>query len=87
MEARLDGPVRLGDFILQNLEAIIGTWEDFARSHWPSGEAPDRAELRDNADNMLRAVAADMAAGQSPGEWKLRAEGEGNGIRRWTALR
>jgi signal transduction histidine kinase len=77
MATRLEGPVRLGDFILQNLEAIISTWEEFARAHWPSGEAPDRAELRDNAENMLRAVAADMAGGQAPGEWKLRAEGEG----------
>jgi len=81
MEARHDEPVRLGDFILRNLEAIIATWEEFARSHWPSGESPSSAELRDNAESMLRAVAADMESGQSPEEWKLRSEGAG----KWNA--
>lgn len=67
---------RLGDFILQNLEAIVEAWEDFARATWP-GQAPAAAELRDNAANMLRAVAADLKLAQSIGEQKLRSAGEG----------
>jgi signal transduction histidine kinase len=80
MEPRHE-PVRLWDFILQNLEAIISAWEEFARAHWPSDETPDRADLRDNAENMLRAVAADMVSRQSREEEKLKSEGEG----KWNA--
>ena len=66
----------MGDFILQNLEAIVGAWEEYARAHWP-GETPTPAELRDNALPMLRAVAADMKSAQSRSEQKQKSEGDG----------
>ena len=55
------GCLRLADFIDGNLEAIVAEWENFARANWP-GEVPGSAELRDNAMEMLMAVAADMRA-------------------------
>lgn len=36
MESQLGDQVRLGDFILQNLEAIISAWFDFALANWRS---------------------------------------------------
>ncbi|MCW1924077.1 sensor histidine kinase [Luteolibacter arcticus] len=66
---------RLADFILTNLEAIVSAWEEFARANWPTDEAPDPVDLRDNADNMLRAVAADMKSAQSLEDQKQKSEG------------
>src|SRR5688572_17802996 len=59
--------MRLADFILQNIEPILVEWEAFARSIWP-GEAADPATLRDHAEEILRATAADMMAAQTGGE-------------------
>ena len=67
----------LADFIVENEEAIVSAWEDFARGNWPGG-VPDRAELRDNAAEMLAAVAADMRTLQSDTEQKRKSEGTGH---------
>jgi signal transduction histidine kinase len=66
--------IRLGPFILENLEAILHKWEDFARATWV-GEIPEGAILRDDAEIMLRALVADMATSQSPADEKLKSEG------------
>lgn len=52
--------VRLADFILANVEPILGEWESFARGIWPKGATAGPAELRDDAEDILRATAADM---------------------------
>lgn len=61
------GPLhlRLADFISANIEPILVEWESFARSIWPPGASGDPAELRDSAEQILRAVVADMATDQS----------------------
>jgi hypothetical protein len=45
--------VRLGRFILDDLEAILHEWESFARS-LSSGTTLSIAALRDDAEHMLR---------------------------------
>ena len=56
--------MRLADFILANREPILAEWEAFARSCVPAGGPMDVAALRDHADQMLTAIAADLATPQ-----------------------
>ncbi|HEV7281109.1 MAG TPA: HAMP domain-containing sensor histidine kinase [Pirellulaceae bacterium] len=56
--------MRLADFILANVEAILLEWEAFARNIW-HGLAPDPAELREHAEAILLATVSDMKAEQS----------------------
>jgi signal transduction histidine kinase len=57
--------VRLAGFILANVEPILVEWESFARGIWPSGATADPAELRDEAEDILLATAADMQSDQT----------------------
>jgi signal transduction histidine kinase len=70
--------VRLGDFLLGNMEAILSAWEDFARRYWP-GESPDILTLRDHAERMLCAVAADMKVPQTAAQQISKSEGGPSG--------
>lgn len=70
--------IGLGQFIRQNLEAILQRWEDFARSIWP-GQPAEVVVLRNDAAKMLEAVVIDMSASQSPGEQIEKSEGHGTG--------
>ena len=56
--------MRLADFIRANREAILVDWEAFARTCAPSSGTMDIAALRDHADQMLTAIAADLATPQ-----------------------
>lgn len=67
--------IRLGDFILENMESILAAWEDFARRFWV-GPVPDRARLRNDAEFMLRALVKDMATSQTPAQRKDKSEGD-----------
>jgi signal transduction histidine kinase len=57
--------VRLSNFILINMEVILGEWEDFARTVHPNAATVDAVELRDHAEGMLRTIAADIATEQT----------------------
>jgi len=59
--------VRLADFIDSNLPAILDAWDAFARS-LPPAHQMSPAALRDHAEQMLKAVAADLRTSQSPEE-------------------
>lgn len=75
----MDPRVRLADFILANLEPILAEWESFARSIWPEGGVvADPAELRDHAEQILRAAAADMRTDQSPDQRSAKSMGRGH---------
>ncbi len=67
--------MRIADFVLQDIELILGEWEAFARSIWP-GPAPDRLALRDHARDILRAAALDMKSTQTATEQSAKAKGE-----------
>jgi signal transduction histidine kinase/ActR/RegA family two-component response regulator len=67
--------VRLADFILANVEPILVEWESFARSIWPSGATADPAEVRDEAEDILYATAADMQSDQTSAQQAEKSKG------------
>jgi len=69
------GGVRLSRFIQDNMEEILSDWESFAQSLLPAGKTLNKAALRDDAENLLRAVALDMETAQSPTEQTLKSKG------------
>jgi hypothetical protein len=70
--------MRLAEFIRGNTEAILAEWETFARGVWPPGAAADPAELRDHAEDILRAVARDMDTGQTDAQQSAKSKGRGD---------
>jgi signal transduction histidine kinase len=69
--------VRLAEFITAHVEPILAEWESFARDIWPPGAAAEPAELRDSAEEILRAVVADMGTVQSARERSEKSMGRG----------
>ena len=65
---------RISQFILENLETILQEWEDFARS-LEAGGALSVAALRDDAEQMLRFIAADLETQQNTHEQSEKAKG------------
>ncbi len=57
--------MRLADFILDNLEPILQSWEDFARTIPGAPHSMDVEALRDHAEQMLRTIADDLRTSQS----------------------
>lgn len=72
--------MRLADFILSNVEAILAGWERFARSLAPGSEMNVIA-LRDHAENILRIAARDMLSSQSEQAQADKSKGHGGGGR------
>jgi signal transduction histidine kinase len=71
--------MRLSDFILENLEAILQQWEDFARTIDRPGQPLDAAGLRDHAQLMLETIAADVSTHQSIRQQLEKSHGHGPG--------
>jgi len=57
------------------MEEILREWESFAQTRLPSGKTLNQAELRDDAENLLRAIALDMESAQSPAQQVLKSKG------------
>jgi len=55
----------LADFILENIEPILQQWEAFAKTMTPAADGMDSAALRDHAEQMLVAIAADLRTAQT----------------------
>lgn len=70
--------MRLREFILANIQPILGEWEAFARSLAP-GAKMSRLALRDDAEAILLAAARDMQAAQSGGQQTSKSRGRGGG--------
>jgi signal transduction histidine kinase len=68
--------MRLARFILDNLEAILQEWENFARS-LTAASAMTIKELRNDAERMLRFIAADMETEQTRQQEIDKATGHG----------
>ncbi|MDQ6620972.1 MAG: HAMP domain-containing histidine kinase [Pseudomonadota bacterium] len=68
--------MRLAQFILQNVEPILIQWEAFAKA-LPPGLGMSSKELRNDAERMLRFVAADMETPQSLEQQARKAQGHG----------
>ena len=67
--------MRLADFILANVEPILAEWEAFARSIWPSAATAEPAEVRDEAEDILRATALDMQSAQTGAQQAEKSKG------------
>ncbi len=57
--------MRLGDFIVRNMEPILAGWEAFAATCLPASASMDSLGLRDHAPAMLEAIVADLATPQT----------------------
>ena len=60
--------MRLSNFIIDNLEPILQSWEDFARTIPGEASSMDAKALRDHAEDMLRVIANDLRNKQSAAE-------------------
>jgi signal transduction histidine kinase/ActR/RegA family two-component response regulator len=68
--------MRLPEFIADNVERILAEWEVFAREVWPEGPTAAPAELRDEAEDILRTALADMRSDQTDGERAGKSKGQ-----------
>ena len=57
--------MRLADFILRNMETILGEWEAFAGTLLPAAGGMTSLALRDHAKQILEAVAKDLSTPQT----------------------
>jgi signal transduction histidine kinase len=57
--------MRLAEFIPRNMEAILVEWEAFATTLHPAATSMTSLALRDHAQQILEAVAADLSAPQT----------------------
>jgi signal transduction histidine kinase len=57
--------MRLADFILRDMEAILVAWEAFAADQLPAARNMKPLALRDHAREILQAVAKDLSTSQS----------------------
>lgn len=57
--------MRLADFILRNMETILGEWEAFAMTLLPAATGMTSLALRDDAKQILEAVAKDLSTTQT----------------------
>lgn len=68
--------MRLYDFIPTHMEKILQQWEEFARKIWP-GDLTDVRILRDHAEKMLNAIAADLQTSQTDEQQFNKSIGKG----------
>jgi signal transduction histidine kinase len=68
--------MRLADFILSNVEAILAEWEEFARN-LTAGSALSVVALRDHAESILRVTARDMLSDQTAQQQSAKSKGHG----------
>ncbi len=71
--------MRLADFIFANIEPILTEWEVFAQSIWPGGATTEPRILRDDAEEVLRASAADMQTAQTAAQQADKSKGKSRG--------
>ena len=68
--------MRLSQFILLNLEEILTEWESFASTILSEKEL-DKLALRDDAEQILKAIALDMETPQTGSEQAEKSQGHG----------
>lgn len=69
----------LSHFIRHHSDEIVSEWETFAKTCLPAAEAMDPRTLRNNAPEILEAIASDIESAQTAVEEKAKAEGRGPG--------
>jgi signal transduction histidine kinase len=68
--------MRLADFILRDMEIILGQWEAFAAMLLPAAANMKSPALRDHAQQILEAVAADLATAQTTEAQRAKSLGQ-----------
>jgi signal transduction histidine kinase len=66
---------RLGSFIQDNMGAILREWELFARTRIPAAATMSVPELRDHAEEILRAIAEDISRPETEAERSNKSKG------------
>jgi signal transduction histidine kinase len=67
--------MRLAEFILQRMDAIVAEWEVFASTQVPAAEGMTPLALRDHAQQILEAVAKDLTTTQTREEALVKSQG------------
>lgn len=67
--------MRLSDFILRDMEDILATWEAFAATQLPAARHMKSLALRDHAQQILEAVAHDIAQPQTREQQVQKSQG------------
>ena len=67
--------MRLAEFILADMEAILTEWEAFAATLLPAAEGMNSLELRDHAKAILEAIAKDIETPQTRLEQSEKSKG------------
>jgi hypothetical protein len=68
--------MRLAEFILRHMEAILAEWEAFATTLHPAAANMMSLALRDHAPQILEAVARDISTPQSGQEQADKSKGK-----------
>ena len=66
--------MRLAEFILTNLDSILAEWESFASTILPESKF-DKIALRDEAEEILKAIANDMETAQTASAQAEKSQG------------
>jgi signal transduction histidine kinase len=66
--------MKLSTFINSNMQQILSEWDLFARRHEPHGPL-SKKEIRDHAEQILRAIALDIDTQQSSDQQRDKSEG------------
>ncbi|RZF31409.1 sensor histidine kinase [Paraburkholderia sp. UYCP14C] len=72
--------MRLADFILRDIEPILEHWEAFAATLTPAATRMGSMELREEAQQVLLAVATDLQTPQSRDAQHAKSWGQGSGL-------
>lgn len=67
--------MRLSEFILHDMEAILAAWEKFARTLLPAAHGMTSLALRDHAQQILQAAAKDIQTPQTRAEQSEKSMG------------
>lgn len=67
--------MRLSDFILKNLKAVLQEWQEFAATLVPAGQTMNKTELLDHAKKMLEAISADLEQPQTEHQETKKSKG------------
>jgi PAS domain S-box-containing protein len=68
--------MRLSRFIQQHMQPLLTQWDTFARSNAPIGHTMSHLALRNHAEQILLAIAADIETPQSEDERWQKSEGQ-----------
>jgi signal transduction histidine kinase len=68
--------MRLADFILRNIEPLVTEWERFAATRQPAAQSMTQLALRDHIEEILRAIAQDLATPQTDSEQRAKSLGQ-----------